>query len=356
MIYMLTTPDHLCLEDFLTGRGASFAPHIVPLPYSTLLNARALPRGTYVFGDLERLSGRDLERAAGVWQQLAARGPGVRLLNPPLKVKQRFELLRALRQHGVNDFDVYRLDEGRSPRRFPVFVRSEQRHNGVVSDLIHDAPALEQFLEGWRARGHGLAGLILTEFSGEPDARGLYRRYAAFNIGGRIIPTDIFFSRRWEVRGMDDLMVVDEHTVAEELRYLRGNPHEAQLRAVFDLACIEYGRVDYGIVGGRVQVYEINTNPYLASGPLGGEMRAAVYEQFARDFLAALHTLKGPDGGTSLAVRPADEGQRRAALRGWAKRAVYGALWWGGPERGYGQRVRWARRLIQRGKRVMGDP
>ena len=46
----------------------------------------------------------------------------------------------------------------------------------------------------------------------------------------------------------------------EGLQYQRENPHAAWLARVFDLAGIEYGRVDYGVAGGVPQVWEINLN------------------------------------------------------------------------------------------------
>lgn len=347
---MLTTTEEMCLEDFLGGPGASLAPLVTPVPYSTLFGARELARGTYVFSDLERLSGAELERAAWVWRELAAGGPAVRLLNHPTRVRQRFELLRLLRERGLNDFDVYRLDEGRLPRRYPVFVRSERRHNAVASDLIADAAGLEEFLERWRAGGRSLDGTIVTEFCGEPDGRGLHRRYAAFRVGSRIVPADIFFARHWEVRGIGQEMVVDAETVAEEWRFLRENPHEAQLREVFDLAAIDYGRIDYAVVGGRVQVYEINTNPYVAARPLGGAARQALYDHFTREFLAALHALRGPGGGAPLAAKPFPGGREGEELRRWGKEALYGALWRSGPPETYAGRVRLIRGLGRRGR------
>ena len=39
--------------------------------------------------------------------------------------------------------------------------------------------------------------------------------------------------------------------------------YDEPVRRAFELAETEYGRVDFGIVGGSVQVYEINTNPIM---------------------------------------------------------------------------------------------
>ncbi|THF68703.1 hypothetical protein E7T06_15145 [Deinococcus sp. Arct2-2] len=347
---MLTTLHHLCLEDFLATRGAAFAPRLIPLPYDTAFALKKLPQGTYIFADLERLSCAELSRAAWLWQQLALRGNEIKLLNHPTRVKQRFELLRALRAQGHNDFDVYRLDEHRVPVRFPVFVRSEHQHNAVVSGLIPDAAALEAFLQQWREGGQSVGDSIITEFCGEADERGLYRRYAAFKVGERIIPTDIFFGYGWEVRGMARTFVVDEHTLAAETAYLHGNPHETQLREVFATAQIDYGRVDYGIVNGRIQVYEINTNPYIAASPLGGNQRADIYEHFSRHFLAALEALDSPSHPALLPLqtRPVAGQQWQ-----WVKQTLYSALWKSGPSHHYAQRLRQIRELSSWGRKAI---
>jgi hypothetical protein len=36
-----------------------------------------------------------------------------------------------------------------------------------------------------------------------------------------------------------------------------------QIKQVYELAQIEYGRIDYGLVNGKIQVFEINTHPML---------------------------------------------------------------------------------------------
>ncbi|MFB9994473.1 hypothetical protein ACFFLM_21180 [Deinococcus oregonensis] len=352
---MLTTLHHMCLEEFLAARGAAFAPQLVPLTYATAFRLKKLPQGTYIFADLERLSAAELSQAAWLWQQLTLCGNGVRLLNHPTQVKQRFELLRTLHTRGSNDFDVYRLDEHRTPMRFPVFVRSERQHNAVSSGLIPDALALEEFLQEWRGvgdkAGQSIGDSIITEFCGEADERGLYRRYAAFKVGERIIPTDIFFGYGWEVRGLHHTFLVDDQTIAEETAYLQNNPHEAQLRAVFAAAQIDYGRVDYGMVGGRIQVYEINTNPYVAASPLGGEQRAAIYEHFCSNFLAALDALDSRSITPLWSVQPAaDSAGHSAGQWRWAKQTLYSALWNSGPSSSYAQRLRQLRQVVLRGR------
>jgi len=58
----------------------------------------------------------------------------------------------------------------------------------------------------------------------------------------------------------------EEYKVFEQ-NFVLENWHADVLGQVFGIAGIEYGRADFGIVGGRVQVYEINTNPHVSADP-----------------------------------------------------------------------------------------
>ena len=50
-----------------------------------------------------------------------------------------------------------------------------------------------------------------------------------------------------------------------ELDWAQANPHAAEVAAVFRHAGIGWGRIDYGLHRGRIQVFEINTNPDFGS-------------------------------------------------------------------------------------------
>ena len=77
-------------------------------------------------------------------------------------------------------------------------------------------------------------------------------------LGTHILPRSVAQSRAWvaKYRG-------DEFDRDLELRYVEENPHEAWIREVFKLGGVEYGRVDYSLVNGRPQLWEINTNPTI---------------------------------------------------------------------------------------------
>ena len=119
MIFYLVTEDHrYTINGFLGSWGEELASRIRPMAYEKLFRMKAVPVGTYVFADLERFAPEDLERAAVVWNALSSAGPGLRLFKHPIRCMRRYELLRELRERGINDFDAYRLTEACRPKRF----------------------------------------------------------------------------------------------------------------------------------------------------------------------------------------------------------------------------------------------
>ncbi len=66
------------------------------------------------------------------------------------------------------------------------------------------------------------------------------------------------------------------------------NPHERQLREIFRRARIDFGKIDYAMLGDRLQVWEINTNPNISWGPIQEDSeRKAVLSQRAERTAAA---------------------------------------------------------------------
>jgi hypothetical protein len=59
----------------------------------------------------------------------------------------------------------------------------------------------------------------------------------------------------------------------EEYDFIATNPFAEALRPVFDIAGVDYGRVDFGLVAGRPQIYEINTNPDIKLRPPPGDVQ-----------------------------------------------------------------------------------
>ncbi len=117
-------------------------------------------------------------------------------------------------------------------------------------------------------------------------------------VGGEVIPRCLEIASEWVVK--HDVSVVNEEAAAEELRYVAENPHKEWLLETFRLARIDYGRIDYGVLGEEPQVWEINTNPTIGPGPkpkpvtperqrrreLVAEARSIFYSRFGAAFEA----------------------------------------------------------------------
>jgi hypothetical protein len=74
-------------------------------------------------------------------------------------------------------------------------------------------------------------------------------------VGERTVPRHLFFSRNWQVKQAD---LVSPGQIAEELAYIEENPYAELLREVCRIARIGYGRIDYALLDGRPQIWEIN--------------------------------------------------------------------------------------------------
>ena len=236
--------------------------------------------GTYIFGNFGLLSRAYQTCALELADALTDAGPGFRVLNHPHKVLDRFELLKKMAADGINDFQVYRAREWRAcTLSFPVFVRDKDDHAGSRTDLIHDEITLEREISRLTRLGRNqMDNLIIVEFCDTSDACGFHRKYSAQRVGDNILTRCLNFSDGW-ITKQDDTGyrysgTLEPHSerIEEEMQYMRNNPHENWLRRVFSIAGIEYGRVDYGVLDGRPQLWEINTAP--AMGGMGNKKRS----------------------------------------------------------------------------------
>jgi hypothetical protein len=264
MIHYLTLAGRWMFSEYLEYWGRALAEskiHI--LRYEALLRETRFERGTYVFSTIEEVAA-PMERFIG---ELAAqlRGvDGVRILNDPERVLRRFDLHAELWRQGRSHFRSVRAAGDLSSVRFPAFVRSERSHDGALSPLLHSHEEVETWIGRAMALGRPLGDLMVVEFCETADAGGWYRKYAAFNVDGRIVPRSMNYGRHWMLKfaGNEFSPAMAE----EELDYVRTNPHERELAEIFNLARTGYGRIDYSITDGRVQPWEINLNPTIGRG------------------------------------------------------------------------------------------
>lgn len=252
------------MDMYLDSWGRDLRPTIQVHFYSELAFVQWLPGGTYIFSDLERLTPALSLFAAELWNQLAAAGSKVRLLNHPGQALRRVELLRALHAAGRNQFNIYRASDDRSTMRFPVFVRSANDHEGSRTDLLHTHEAVDANLRAAICYGHDPHELLIVEYLNAASPEGIHHKFGAFRVGDRIIPRQMIFSRKWMLKYPD---LIDGDKMAREREYLEASQHQGELLETFELAHVDYGRCDYAVIDGRIQIWEINTNPIIIRPP-----------------------------------------------------------------------------------------
>jgi len=236
------------------------APKVTILHYSQALKKRSLPAGTYIFTGVTRLGANRLIAAARLYRHLQE--AGCLVFNDPARVRTRYNLLRALHRTGINPFNVYSVEEEERPRRFPIFLRVSHLSHPPLTDLIWDQASLERAVEAAVHSGYPRNSLMIVEYAGEPVRDGVFRKSSVYRLGDHYVPDVWWYSRSWNVKAdMDGL--ADEALYKEELRLIRENRYPKEVERAFELANIDYGRLDFGFVDGRVCIYEINFNPML---------------------------------------------------------------------------------------------
>lgn len=257
MIIVLSTAHHRYTHRALLSVGSA---SVRTWAYEQVMRYRALPRATYLFTDIDRLGYWELELAARLYRQL--RRAGCRALNDPAVIPGRTALLRRLHACGRNSFCAWPVLELPDQLPFPVFLRTESAHRGVLGDLLPDRPSLNKAIAAALAEGLPARELTVIEYRAQAVRDGLFHKRAMYRIGDRMVPALGVFESRWCVK-YGELGVAGESLYdAERQDLLRLSYADDVLRA-FDLANIAYGRADYAIVDGRVEVYEINTNPMV---------------------------------------------------------------------------------------------
>jgi len=295
------------VESLRRWRGGEFKRFVRTIPYETLRHRPGLPGGAYLFTNLEMLPQRMFERVARVAAAIREASPNAPIYNDPRFAKRRFELGRSLYREGINSFNMYRADEGLTPELWPVFVRGEKDHYGGDPALLAGPAELDAALDAARQRGRDLSRRLIVEFRETRGADGIYRKYGAFRVGSELVYRHVIFRDRWVVK----LPSHDptQQQFDEEMRFLDGKPHRDLLMRAFDIAGLEFGRIDFGIRDDGIEVWEINTNPTILSGrvPRGAlryDITQAVVGQVADALLALAQRGAGQPRIPSRALLP----------------------------------------------------
>lgn len=268
---------------------------LVRTTYEDVVERGSIPRATLVFTDHERMSPDLLGLARQLWDQAQ---PHCRTMNDPHTVLTRVPLLEKMVEAGVNTHRAYRPYEVPADARYPVFVRGANDHLGPQTDLLPDRAALDTALVRLALQGRSSDDLLVVEFEDCTEADGLTRKYAAFRVGDALLPRHQIVGDHWALK------VVSPHFATradEEQAYANENPHAESLRRAFESAGIEYGRIDYGVLDGRVRVWEINTNPTVMSDLYRtARSRRPLQRLFLDRYLQALEALDDTPAGPDI--------------------------------------------------------
>ena len=287
MIVFVSTEQHRYTNSALAkepGSGVTLA------SYDELFSLEYLPLAAYVFTDLDRLSAEKLEQASKSFRML--RKNGLPAYNDPARFLSRYGVLRRLHREGINDFNAYRVDSLEQPLRWPVFIRGDGDHKRPLSDLLHSQEELDLAIAQAVADGAPLSTMLIIEYAAEEVRPGLYRKLSVFRIGDAMVGFTCVHDNQWVVKyGKPGIAPPDLYE--DEYRMVRDNPYAEEMRRVFELIGLEYGRVDFGLVGGRPQIYEVNSNPDVKLNPRsnGIELRDRSNELFKQNYLAAVAAL-----------------------------------------------------------------
>lgn len=298
MIYFLSTASHNYTHESI----AAGVPFFRMLSYPLALARRRLERATYIFSDYDRLSFWQLELAAHLYRQLAA--AGCRVLNDPGRALQRLSLLRRLTREGVNSFQAWPAADAATVDRFPVFLRTQAAHRGVLSDLLQTREAMMAALDRVLDEGYPLRDLMIVEYCAQPVRDDLYRKLSVYRVGDALIASPCVHERHWAAK-YGEIGVADQTLYDDDYRIVRDNPYGDYARRIFDLASIEYGRVDFGLVNGRPETYEINSNPAICQTPEHPFPIRVEAAKLCHDrLLGAVAALDTPKGGQPISITP----------------------------------------------------
>lgn len=285
LILIITTGEHA-----YTHRDLHRQSHLDldVVSYDKVLKRKRRPyRATYIFTDFDRLPPWRVQQAALLYRSL--KNAGVKVLNDPARALGRCGLLRALNRNEINGFDAYRVDSLEAPARWPVFLRLEGDHAAPISGLLHNKAELEQAIERSLEQGAPHNALLIIEYAAEPVRPGLFRKLSVFKVGDRLLGYTCVHDDNWLVKygqpGIAPLELYDE-----EYSFVAHNPFAAAVEPAFRLAGIDYGRVDFGLVGGQPQIYEINSNPHVDLDPKTSpvDMRNQSNALFRENYLQAM--------------------------------------------------------------------
>ena len=259
MITFLTHPEHsYTLNYFSEVLEERYTLITRVLSYDNILDYN-LDYNIVVFCDIERyhgaLSCKLLDALKLCYEALE-----VKILNNPINILTRYNLIKKLKESNLIDYNCYRKSDGWTKVNFPVFIRREHDHMGTLTELIYGEKTLNEKLKEFECE----KDLLLIEYHDIRKSKTIkHHKFGILNIDGKLIPRHLFFSHYWVVKrpqlqSEEDLRLEQQYVLNTEI------PFSDTIRRIFDIARIDFGRMDYAIDSkDNLVCFEINTNPTI---------------------------------------------------------------------------------------------
>jgi hypothetical protein len=268
------------------------------LPIEKLVRLKYINPGTYILTDFDLLSEPQTDLLRRLYSDFNNLPAKFNLLNHPGISLGRLDFLKLMNESGLNPFRCVQANKIPDDIKFPVFIRKGKGHDGKISNLFYNLDQLNQSVSNFVKTGYNIDELLVVEFIDTSNEEKLYKKYSAFMVGGTIIPRHIFFSNHWMIKGAK---LATSELVEEEFRYLKENPRNEELKKAFDMAGIQYGRIDYSLKNNRLIVWEINSNPMIASSSsLKKSGRKKSHDYFSSVFIEAFKNLDIKASGEAI--------------------------------------------------------
>ncbi|MDX1642639.1 MAG: hypothetical protein R3220_13135, partial [Balneolaceae bacterium] len=240
--------------------------------YHSFYSTKNLQAGYVVFTGLGVLTRAEKEAALAISKQIELSDESLTIMNHPASFLNRYELLKTLYEKDINQFRAFQIHEIDSAElSYPVFIREAGRHSGSLTGLLHDFKSVQTAIEHLFSQKYLSNDLLVVEYCHTADENGLFRKYSAQKMGDAIVPRYLTLDYHWVVKEHSDQstdrVLYDRQKIEEEVQYIRENPHKEEINHIFEIAGIDFGRIDYGFKNGNLQVWEINTLPTFGSYP-----------------------------------------------------------------------------------------
>ncbi|WP_375211279.1 hypothetical protein [Hyphococcus sp.] len=237
------------------------------IDYPRLALSSSFRASAVVICDIERMTPDYESRVIGIVRKWRDHPAPPAILNEPPRPLRRYELLKKLHKLGVNRKDICRLDDPDAVEKvgFPCFIRDEAGHHLTPDHprLLHSRDELQTEIDRLEEAGVPRFGKIVVEFEDTRDDTGMYCKLAYYKAADALIPAHSFWNPEWFVKYPKPGLVAERPDLVErEREFVMTSPHETEIARIFDVAGIDYGRIDYGLRrDGGLHIFEINTNP-----------------------------------------------------------------------------------------------